>query len=183
MTAPFFFVQGLDMYFYRPFSIVLLFFLVACNIYLRIPATPFVDSKLSPYVTRFKELCKIYKADCSKIDTFKIYLKDMSTFDLFYKIIGKEGRVIGHCYRQSREIEIRKDYFQGANSAEIEELVIHELGHCVLDLEHTEENSIDIMNPYSLYHKAYTVNYNELMNRFFSCTEFCPVVKFETNRY
>lgn len=181
MTAPFF-CQGMTMKYYRIFSIVLLVSLVACNILLRIPATPVVDERLVPYVRRFKELCQIYNTDCSKIDKFSIKLTDMSAFDLFYKMLGQKGKVIGHCYRESNEITIRKDYFQESLAIENEQLMIHELGHCVLDLEHTEKE-LAVMNPYALYHTFYRKNYNELMNKFFNCENFCPVVTFDQSKY
>lgn len=167
------------MKYYKPFSIVVLLILVGVNIKIRIPASPQIDPSLVPYVETFKKLCSLYKADCSKTDDFKIELVSMETLNKFYRIFGENGSVIGQCWRKSNEIEINVAYFHQSIPSEIEQLVIHELGHCVLGLEHTE--TMDIMNPYTLPYKTYLLHYNELINRFFSCKDFCPMIEF--NQY
>jgi hypothetical protein len=164
-------------------SLTILVILVAFNIYLRIPATPDIDKQLIPYVETFKQLCKTYGKDCSITDKFNIKFKDFKPYHQLYEMLGFKGRVIGHCWRDSREIDISIEYYLTAHNAEIEQLLVHELGHCVLDLEHTEEDKLAIMNPYSLYYTAYLAGYNELMNDFFGCKENCPVVKFNKERY
>ena len=171
------------MKYYRIFTIGLLIVLVGFNIYVRIPSTPKVHPGLLKYVETFKELCSTYKTDCSKISKFKIDLIDMSGFVKLYRMLGIKGTVIGHCWRDAKRIDINREYFDKSNSAQIEQLVLHELGHCVLNKEHTEETEPSIMNPYSIYYNFYTHNYNELMNRFFSCKDFCPVVQFNQDRY
>jgi hypothetical protein len=170
------------MKYYRPFSIVLLIFLVACNVIMRIPATPEINPLLTPYVNTFLKLCDSYKTDCSKINDFKIELVKMNKFDKFYKLLGVNGYVIGHCWTGTNEIDINIDYFERANNAEIEQVMIHELGHCILDLEHTEEKTA-IMNPYSIFYADYVKDYNKLMNDFFSCRENCPALQFNERNY
>ncbi len=170
------------MKYYRPFSIVLLIFLVACNIVMNIPAKPEINPQLTRYVATFLKLCDSYGVDCRKVNDFKIDLVKMDKFDKFYKLMGIEGYVIGHCWTGSNEIDINIDYFNRANNAEIEQLMIHELGHCVLDLEHTKEQ-LAIMNPYSIFYADYVKHYNQLMNDFFSCHENCTVVEYNEKAY
>jgi hypothetical protein len=172
------------MKYYRQLSIVLLLILIGMNIKVRINAKPQINPALVPYVETFKRLCKTYKTDCSKVDNFKIELVEMKDWRKIYKMlgIGSGGYIIGHCWKGSNEIDINIGYFKRSSPAEIEQLVIHELGHCVLDLDHTEE-TLDIMNSYTLPAYVYLKYYNEFVNRFFSCQDFCPVVKFNQESY
>lgn len=167
---------------YRVISYCVLTTLIVLNIHLHKDATPEIDKELKPYVDTFLEYCDYYKVDCDKTLQFKIKLVSMKKFDVFYKMLGMKGSIIGHCWKQSKEIEINVEYFKTANHAEMEQLVIHELGHCVLDLEHKEDN-VAIMNPYSLYYAAYLLSYNELMNDFFGCKIPCPQLQFNQNKY
>lgn len=161
---------------------VLLVVLVSLNINKYTPATPEIDSKLQPYVSTFLSYCDTYKVDCSRVAEFSIKFSNFRVAKVYYKLFS-EGSLIGLCKPTSNEIEINEEYFNLSSAAEKEQLIIHELGHCILDLEHTEETELDIMNPYSFPEYVYLENYNELMNRFFSCEDFCPEVFFNGENY
>lgn len=170
---------------YRVILYVTLTLLTILNVNLHKDATPGIDKELQPYVDTFLEYCDYYHVNCDKTLEFRIKLVKMHNYEAFYKMIGigKGGNVIGHCWTKSNEIDINIDYFAKANSAEIEQVMLHELGHCILDLEHTKEDTVTMMNPYNLYYEAYIHDYNEIMNDFFGCKDNCPQLQFNQNKY
>jgi hypothetical protein len=94
--------------------------------------------------------------------------------DFPIKLTTLEGNTVGLCYSYSdgsREIELDVDYWTRANDSMKEELVMHELGHCVLNRDHKEtivfspkENEnipVSIMFPYVFGHRFYYQKYND----------------------
>jgi hypothetical protein len=89
----------------------------------------------------------------------------------------KKSRSVGTCYRYANSnknfIDIEKQYWDAASEAVKEQLIFHELGHCELNLDHTEEKistpfgSIpkSIMFPYvfgnQMYYQVYKNYYVE----------------------
>jgi hypothetical protein len=85
----------------------------------------------------------------------------------------KKSRSVGTCYRYANSnknfIDIEKQYWDAASELLKEQLIFHELGHCELNLEHTEEKintpfgSIpkSIMFPYIFANQPYYEAYKE----------------------
>lgn len=164
--------------------ICLLVVLVIANVKMHIPAEAGIDPRLKPYVETFLKYCKLYKTDCSKTAKFKIVLVKIPDRKELFKLLGLPfGTVIGQCWERSNEIHISEDYYKSSTPVEMESLLIHELGHCILDLDHTEDTETDIMNPFSLPGYVYLRHYNELINRYFNCTDFCPVIEYNESTY
>ncbi len=51
---------------------------------------------------------------------------------------GEMENAVGVCYYVTGNIEIDKDYWDSVGESAREELIFHELGHCVLNKEHNE---------------------------------------------
>lgn len=155
---------------------------LACSM---MPATPGTDKELEPYLKTFLEYCDLYKKDCRGHKDYAIRIND----DLDYhpwlkKIFRMEGTVVGLCTRTANKIEVSKQKFDEGGS-EVEMIFIHEMGHCLLNMDHVEEkdDAMNVMNPYTIGAFAYVVFYQELMNKFFECKTNCPVVKYDRSRY
>jgi hypothetical protein len=145
-----------------------------------------IDKKLEPYVNTFKKYCELYKVDCSKLDTTNVYLEELPDFRWLRETLGlppKDGETVGLCNLLTKNVSISPKYFEHSPPIDIEALVIHELAHCVLDKEHTEDTELDIMNPYMLPSYMYYLNYQKLLDKLFSCTENCPTVEFTSDVY
>lgn len=88
---------------------------------------------------------------CGKKVNIPIYFRDLP--------LEKDGQILGVCYgfKQSvmfRSIVLDRNYYDSANYWERESLILHELGHCVLDRPHQvayddDYQPLTIMHPYS----------------------------------
>lgn len=169
------------------YRFILLAVLVICiiiNLKLHKNAEPVISSPLLPYVNRFLEFCDYYHTDCSEVNRFSIQLVDIPDRSKLYKLLGLEyNTTVGLCRNISKEIEVSLAYFKSALKEEIEQLVFHELGHCILNLEHTKDSEVNIMNPYTLPGYMYLNNYNQLINELFSCNQSCPEVIYNQDHY
>jgi Putative phage metallopeptidase len=109
---------------YTKRNIILLGLLLVVAIFLsycrRKPSTP----EFEKYVTKFEQEFNI--------DTFGIpvHFKEM------------EGTEVGVCYyfhiKYWRSIGIKKEYWESVSDVDREILMYHELGHCVMGLEHDD---------------------------------------------
>jgi len=83
------------------------------------------------------------------------------------KFIDKtENNTIGTCWKctnGTRKITIRKDVADN-NSMFMKSLVYHELGHCVLDLNH--KNGKYIMSPYIIDSEYYGIEWHSMVKDF-----------------
>lgn len=140
----------------------------------------FYDNKttpeLNPYIQKFIERCHQYNVNCSKI---KAHTMKISSMPWRVRLISKYA--IGVCSREHNQVVIDKDYWEYSSKIEREALVFHELGHCVLDKEHTEGEFI--MNPEMLTEIIYKLTYQKIYDHFFGCSKNCPVISFNGERY
>ncbi len=75
--------------------------------------------------------------------------------------------VVGSCSMGRNEVHILRSYWNWADHSRRESLIFHELGHCVLFYEHTN-NYPAIMFPYALNSEIYINNRSMLLDKFFS---------------
>lgn len=89
---------------------------------------------------------------------------------------------IGACYFIVNRIEILKPYWDKAPIHERDELIQHEIGHCVLMLTHSPPFSI--MQASGILGKFYINNYSYLTNQLFGCyTGDCVNLVWNEGRY
>jgi len=113
------------------------------------------DNELKPYVSTFIELSgKLNRLDAAyKAMTVKIRF-------------GNPGKGnLAACFYMMNEVTVDKTAFTNLLNENKEELILHELGHCALDLMHSEDG---IMRATGLYNpKSYRDNYTKLVNDLF----------------
>lgn len=123
------------------------------------------SSELLPYVVSFEEQAKIQlKNDSFKVGDVPVNIGDTT-----------DAKYDGVCIKYpdgTREILLKKSWFEKANEVQKEILIFHELGHCRLNRRHNSEKTmaydnnlsikVSIMNPvvpstyyYSEYKDAY----------------------------
>lgn len=95
-----------------------------------------MDDVIAPYVEEFSHDATSYNRTCTKVR------------DIILSDNVKTG-IAGYC--QSRfAVVLSRTFWATADEWERRTLVYHELGHCSLDLDHTDEETLAIMNPYIL---------------------------------
>lgn len=139
------------------------------------------DKRLYVYLNKFKNLCSLYKKDCSGYDNYKYVIEPLNEgiFSLFKE---KNVKTIGRCNRVSKKISIDEKFFKSATNLEIEMVVLHEVGHCVFNMNHLDKYP-SIMNSYSTSYYIYRSFYGYFINEFFKCKKGCPNLKFDENFY
>ena len=133
-----------------------------------------VDPAFSPYLTNF-------------INQSYLVGKPVSVNDLTIEFdpniqsrVPTNSMVLGVCDQRTLSnsiISINPSFWKYASNADREQLLFHELGHCVLSRDHdtTRVGSIDtnsghalsIMYPYHMGTQAYTNNYDYYMKELF----------------
>lgn len=100
-----------------------------------------IDSRLFKHVERFEEFCK------RKVE-YDVHIRRTRT--------GEPGectkrRVFGRVVK--KEVLIKPEFYQTQNSMGVEQVVLHELGHCSLDLGHDDRmdrgRQVSIMHTYA----------------------------------
>ncbi len=114
----------------------------------------FVDPEFEPYVDSFKQNAKIYNVPV--IFNLNIRFGDFSKQDY---------DVVGYCDWKN-DIYIKRSTWEYYGWATREELIYHELGHCVLNKWHV--NTFSIMRPYLLSEQYYFDNRTMLIKEFFT---------------
>jgi hypothetical protein len=122
----------------------------------------YVEPQLSEYVEKFRQLYNV-------------------PANIEIKFADLEIMIAGVCYsygnsHEDNYIEIDRDYFDMYSNIEREELIFHELGHCIFNRDHTTERMmyksysvpISIMYPYMFggswfYEQNLTHYYDELV--------------------
>lgn len=136
----------------------------------------FTHTEIAPYLNKFKEHCKLYKKDCSKLETFGISIGKIPW------LINYKGTTIGVCSYSKNVVLIEESYWNEATYAEKEVLVFHEAAHCVLEKDHVQGQGDHIMNPIAIFSGTYTMYYQELQDKLFDCSKNCPKVEWNRER-
>jgi hypothetical protein len=156
--------------------LILSLFLVGCGITSGNPGGPtgdVKDSDLIPYYTRFLNYNKVIThQDVPPAPSLEIKFSDS---------LG--GRVIGLCTwygNGHRSVQIAKWFWQSHGESAKEQLMFHELGHCLLDRQHNDtmvysvdanqQVALSVMNSYHLSSSLYEGNYDSYIKELFTCS-------------
>lgn len=121
-----------------------------------------VDKEIRPHFMEFLQYCELtrYADRCKKNLTKLISVKLKRVID------QSNPDTIGFCiiYDNFREIRLKRNMFP-YESLEFKLLVWHELGHCLMDLPHTEER-LHLMNPAMMEKKVMLNQWVEIVRDF-----------------
>jgi|GEM_PF-6063841 hypothetical protein len=88
----------------------------------------------------------------------------------------------GVCYYLINRVEIDRRFWEKAKLYHKDELIMHELGHCVLNYEHDAPPSI--MQAAKFLGISYVINYQKYVNEYFGCkTGDCIKLHWDEERY
>jgi hypothetical protein len=130
---------------------------------------PYIDYRLEPYVKSF-----IYEANKHgvNVDIGRLIVK----IDRIIDKDNKDSDTIGLCNMSNRlkEITIDSEY---AKSGNLEEVIYHEMGHCVLNREHCitkiNKKRVSLMYPYIEDDNDYASNRERYIKELFNEDERC----------
>lgn len=130
------------------------------------------EPEVKPYVNEFIRFGKLFKIKNIKQQVDGIRIK-------FGKVKNNEYANCNYFYN---EITLNKKAWGKLSHENKEELIFHELGHCVLNIQgHTE---IGIMKAVGLHHPlVYRFNYEFLINDLFSAKNNYKLIKWDKNKY
>lgn len=121
-----------------------------------------VDEQVSKYVLEFyEELQKREKKVCYLVTSIRIVPNQL--------IFDETKRAAGLCYSQTRSyIEISGPSWEIFDEWQRRALVFHELGHCVLGLDHSPRSAINIMAPVVLPSAIAKAHWPALVDKLFN---------------
>lgn len=108
----------------------------------------------------------LYKM-CGKSD--ELQRLNMTTI-IFKKLNGSYGE----CHQYSNSVRINQDVWFFLSPIEKLELTLHEVGHCVLLMEHRDNS---IMQTSGFLSGNLYVNFEHYMNEYFQCDKCCNIPK------
>jgi hypothetical protein len=121
-----------------------------------------VDSELQEDVRAFfADARKHGETDCPRLKeiTFADSAKDMGE--------DESSMIIGLCISSGR-VKILKWWWTVAEPIERKGLIYHELGHCLLKLDHSTEPSVNLMSPYILTASKLADHWDDLVDKLFA---------------
>lgn len=153
----------------KPFVIGFILFIM-----ITVPASNYrhQDSRAKPFVNEFIRLGKLFKIKNIEQDTLNIKIK----FDTI-----KTNKELANCNYYYDEITINTKYWDKLPIENKEEVIFHELGHCVLKKrDHTE---VGIMKAVGLHDpEIYRTHYHYLINYLFDEFQYVDV-EWDRNKY
>lgn len=114
--------------------------------------SPRIDSEILPFVKEFVKDANAYDASCFGV-------KDVIVLE------NVKDEIAGYCIPHF-VVVMSQSFWDSASTWEKRTLVYHELGHCALDLDHTDEE--EIMNPYVLNERTASTNWQSLVRKLFT---------------
>ena len=120
-------------------------------------------------VSIVREVKPQYQLFIHEVHLRKIVIKKTNLSIYFVNHLDSD--IVGECFSYvngEKVIKISFNYWKKAFDEQKEELIFHELGHCLLNIHHIERyKRYDIMNPMMLPKGYYTKNRNKLINNLF----------------
>lgn len=129
--------------------VVALLFLSACGK----PEPKVIDPAFLPLLNSFKQYANSY----GKIYDYDISITFVEKYD--------KANVVGQCTGNDT-ITIRRSFWNNVNDLQREDVLFHELGHCVMNLDHVPTPSI--MNAQTLQLWYYAAYREELIKELFT---------------
>lgn len=121
-----------------------------------------IDSELYSTVVDFFRDAKTHHAnDCARINGITMA---NTVADMGYE---PSSLVIGVCM-WPRQIKILRPYWYQASAALRSALIYHELGHCLLNLDHSSPENINLMAPVILPEQVIEDNWSALVDKLFA---------------
>ena len=122
---------------------------------------------LNQYMDHFYGLC-LHTTAANKCKENIQKVRSINFVDSFDEKTDPHKSVAGVCWwsKLSRKIEIKRNIAEPGSTKE-KALIFHELGHCLLDLGHSDPNTKMLMNPYLFDEKTYASNWTQLQNELF----------------
>lgn len=111
---------------------------------------PLMDPALIPYAQEFEHVIG----------------RDTSDATLIFMPL--EPPVVGECEMETKTVRIDPTFWKTAVEVQRQELIFHELGHCILNRDHNNAQFADhcpksIMNEYTTTPSCYVKHYEELI--------------------
>lgn len=116
----------------------------------------FIEPELRAYLNSF----------LSRAEQVGVKIEGVSTHRIEF-VSEMQDTNIGLCYPYLNRLYINKSFWVTASKSQREELMYHELAHCLLDLPHSN-NYPDIMQPKGLLGDAYLVYYNIVLHKMYN---------------
>lgn len=125
------------------------------------------DSYLTEYMKHFYGLC-LHTTAANRCKENLRKITSINFVDNFDEETDPNNSVAGVCWwsRNTRKVEIKRNIVK-AGSMQERGLIFHELGHCLLDLGHSDPQSKMMMNPYLFDEKTYTTDWDRLQKELF----------------
>jgi len=125
------------------------------------------DPYLEQYLKHFYGIC-IQTTAANRCGENLKKLKSINFVDSFDQKTDPDGVVAGVCWwsRFERKIEIKRKVAEPGSMRE-RALIFHELGHCLLDLGHSDPKTMMLMNPYLFDEKTYASSWSRLQTEMF----------------
>ena len=134
----------------------------------RVPRRTWLPCSVSHLATNISDEVRPYVEEFAA-DAMK---REVSCYSVQNISLGKRFKtgVAGYCIPRFTVVAA-SDYWEAASDQERRTLIYHELGHCALDLDHTKDEDIEIMNPYILPDSLAISNWDQLVDNLFRGTE------------
>ena len=128
-------------------------------------ATYKIDPNLEKYVDHFINIAKLYDVNVNK---------EEYTVKFSYTL---PDETLAACYRDKKIIIVNIFRWDSLRHAAKQLVMVHEFGHCALDLDHTQTPD-SIMYMYAIDWFDYVDYHNELLNELFGCYVGCPKIEY-----
>lgn len=123
------------------------------------------DPRLETWLDDFFELAQKHGSRCHKVRSIR--MEDQEKISNHPQI--KSPSVIGYCSTDGFVV-LSEQIWQDRSLLFNKALLFHELGHCVLGLDHAPEGKVNLMTPYMLFDTELAEHWAELMQKLFTGT-------------
>ena len=133
--------------------------------------TSYQDPELQPFVEEFIKIGKLFKVKDIESKTKQLSIRFGSISD----------RELANCRYFYQQVTVNSKFWHKLSIENKEELIFHELGHCIL--KKTNHSDTGIMKAAGLHHPLfYKENYEYLINSLFDTKEYVTI-KWDKNKY
>lgn len=123
------------------------------------------DPRIETWLDDFFALAQKYGSTCHRVKTIR--MESQEAISNTPEISSKQ--VVGYCTGDGHVV-LSEDVWNQRGLLFNKALLFHELGHCVLGLDHAPEGAVNLMTPYLLYDTELAEHWAELMKKLFTGT-------------